>query len=198
MTYRMALPAVPGAAAMAVMAVMAVMAALLLGGCGGDEPAAQPEPRFNQVDADFIPAMNQLLSQADVFGEAAEQHAASAQVKELAEAMNAVHDAQFERLVALMDELARQEDLEAVHDHGDNAHTIPGYIDEADMDRLTQAKGPAFDRAFRVLVIQHHDGAIELARTEQAQGSHQPTKDLARQIEASLSDHKRKLARLGA
>ena len=36
---------------------------------------------------------------------------------------------------------------------------------------------------FLPMMIAHHTGAIEMAKTEQAKGKHQPAKDLARSIQ---------------
>jgi uncharacterized protein (DUF305 family) len=181
---------------------VAVTAALALAGCGGaDQPEAAAEKSkeqaaFNQADADFIPAMNQLLGQATTVGETAEQQASNPRIKELAKAMKAAHYPQFDQLVARADEVSKQPGLQHTHDHGASAHTIPGYLNEADVDRMTAATGRSFDRAFVALMIEHHEGAITAARTEQEQGRHQATKDLARQIETTLTQHKEELARL--
>jgi uncharacterized protein (DUF305 family) len=178
---------------------VAVTAALALAGCSGasqsevKDAAAKDQTKFNQADADFIPAMNQLLSQATTVGETAEQRAASPQVRELATTMNAAHFPQFDQIVARGQEVTTQPGLTHAHDHGESAHTIPGYLPETDIDAMTAAEGRSFDRAFLTLLIKHHDGAIVAARTEQDQGSHGPTKDLARQIEATLTQHKQEL-----
>jgi uncharacterized protein (DUF305 family) len=178
---------------------VAVTAALALAGCGGasqpevTQAAGKDQTTFNQADADFIPAMNQLLSQATTLGEIAEQRASSHQVRGLATTMNAAHFPQFDQIVARGQEVTKQPGLTHTHDHGESAHTIPGYLPEADVDAMTAAKGRSFDRAFLTLMIKHHDGSIAAARTEQDQGSHRPTKDLAREIEATLTEHKQEL-----
>lgn len=47
----------------------------------------------------------------------------------------------------------------AQHDaHG--AHTMPGMLTPAQMDSLSNASGPAFDRLFLQYMIQHHEGAL--------------------------------------
>jgi uncharacterized protein (DUF305 family) len=53
------------------------------------------------------------------------------------------------------------------------------------MKKLEDAKGAAFDRKFAELMIAHHKGAIEMARTEQSQGSNPEAKALAKTIETA-------------
>jgi len=50
---------------------------------------------------------------------------------------------------------------------------------------LSRAKGRGFDRMYVAHMARHHKGAISVARTEQAQGRHQATRDLAATIEAT-------------
>jgi uncharacterized protein (DUF305 family) len=178
---------------------VATVTGLTLAACAGgvaEQPAAPESAGFNQADADFLPAMNQLLGQATTLAETATQKASSPQVKNVAASMNAAHYPQFDQVVARMEEAGKQAGLNHPHDHGESAHAIPGYIPESDVDRMDAARGRKFDRTFVTLMLRHHDGAIALTRTEQAQGRHQPTKDLARQIEATLRQHRQELARL--
>ncbi|MEU4424211.1 DUF305 domain-containing protein [Actinoplanes sp. NPDC024001] len=44
------------------------------------------------------------------------------------------------------------------------------------------AKSAACDKDFLTMMISHHEGAIEMARTEVAQGSHPEAKALAQKI----------------
>jgi uncharacterized protein (DUF305 family) len=181
-----------------------VLVALTLPACGGSPqlpgpapgPKAQGAGSFNQADADFIPAMNQLLGQAATLNETAERRATNPKVKRLARSMRAEHGPQFDQLVLRMEEVGRQPDLKTTHDHGDSAHTIPGYLPEADLTRLTKTKGRNFDTMFLKLMARHHQGAINATRAERAKGSHQLTKDLAAQIESSLARHEQEMTRL--
>jgi uncharacterized protein (DUF305 family) len=50
------------------------------------------------------------------------------------------------------------------------------------MDRLSTASGAEFDRMFLEMMIQHHQGAVEMARTEVATGKNADAVRLARHI----------------
>lgn len=73
-------------------------------------------------------------------------------------------------------------------DHGDMGHgyseEMPGMIDKTEMRRLTESDGAGFDRMFLQMMVEHHEGAIEMARTEQAAGENPDAVALAGQIEA--------------
>jgi uncharacterized protein (DUF305 family) len=59
---------------------------------------------------------------------------------------------------------------------------MTGMMSEADMARLGNATGTDFDRMFLEMMILHHEGAIEMAELELADGKYQPTKDLAQAV----------------
>jgi uncharacterized protein (DUF305 family) len=67
--------------------------------------------------------------------------------------------------------------------HGSgHGEAMPGAMSGADMAELEKAKGNAFDRMWLDMMIKHHEGAIEMARTELSQGVNSDAKSLAQQI----------------
>jgi uncharacterized protein (DUF305 family) len=61
---------------------------------------------------------------------------------------------------------------------------MPGMMSDKEMDDLKAAKGTQFDKMFAQMMIAHHNGAIEMAKTEQANGSNPDAKALAAKIAA--------------
>ena len=57
-----------------------------------------------------------------------------------------------------------------------------GMMNNAQMQRLSSASGPAFDRMFLQMMIAHHQGAVSMAQTELAPGTSPATRQLAQQI----------------
>jgi uncharacterized protein (DUF305 family) len=53
------------------------------------------------------------------------------------------------------------------------------------MSALEQVSDADFEQVFLEQMITHHEGAIDMARTEQEQGTHQRVVELARQIETA-------------
>ena len=52
------------------------------------------------------------------------------------------------------------------------------------MAELEEASGPEFDQMFLTMMIRHHEGAIEMAKTEQDEGENPDALALAEKIEA--------------
>ena len=68
---------------------------------------------------------------------------------------------------------------------GHDQHTgMPGMMSDQEMNDLMTASGTGFDRMFLQMMIRHHQGAIEMATTEQQQGQHPDAKKLAGKIAA--------------
>jgi uncharacterized protein (DUF305 family) len=59
---------------------------------------------------------------------------------------------------------------------------MPGMMSGEDMSRLETSRGVPFDKLFLQMMIDHHEGAIEMAREEQAKGTNSAAKELAAQI----------------
>lgn len=60
--------------------------------------------------------------------------------------------------------------------------TMPGMMSDADTTHLQGMKGAEFDRMWLRMMVQHHQGAIDMARTELAQGGSADAKALAQKI----------------
>ena len=65
-------------------------------------------------------------------------------------------------------------DMEGM-DHG-------GMMSAADMDALDASTGSAFDRMWVEMMIEHHQGAVEMAQTELSDGQNADAKALAQTI----------------
>ena len=65
-------------------------------------------------------------------------------------------------------------------DHGSTP--MPGMMSQADADMLKQAKDAAFDKMFLEMMIEHHQGAIDMAKTELTAGADGDAKKLAQDI----------------
>jgi len=72
-------------------------------------------------------------------------------------------------------------------DMGDGTHmdtaAMPGMMSDEDMHQLDKAHGADWDRMFLTMMIRHHEGAIEMARTEQADGQNPDAVALATKIQ---------------
>jgi len=65
--------------------------------------------------------------------------------------------------------------------------SMPGMMSDADMTKLKNASDAEFQKMWLQMMIKHHEGAVQMAQTEQTEGQYQPAIDLAGQIIASQS-----------
>jgi uncharacterized protein (DUF305 family) len=145
--------------------------------------SAQPAAPFNDADVMFAQMMIPHHEQAVEMAELAETRAADTEIKELAAKIKAAQDPEIQTMQGWLTAWGKPLPSEGM-DHG-MGHGMPGMMSEEDMKKLEDAKGKAFDRRFAELMIEHHEGAIEMARTEQSQGSHPEAKELAKTIESA-------------
>lgn len=61
-------------------------------------------------------------------------------------------------------------------------HQMPGMMDGKDMEELEKASGTAFDAMFLAMMIEHHEGAVEMATTEKNKGQYGPATAMAGDI----------------
>lgn len=81
--------------------------------------------------------------------------------------------------------------------HGmDGMDGMDGMMTGDDVDTLEKATGTAFDTAFLQMMIKHHEGAVDMARTEQAHGAYAPVKKMAGRIITSRSAETEQMNRL--
>jgi uncharacterized protein (DUF305 family) len=79
-------------------------------------------------------------------------------------------------------------------------HGMPGMMSAADMAKLEAATGKEFDKQFCTMMIDHHEGAVAMAKDELADGANPEAKAMAQQIitaqQAEITQMKQILARL--
>lgn len=126
------------------------------------------EPEFNEADVAFMQMMVPHHAQAIVMAELAEKHARSDRVRELAARIRAAQGPEILMMASWLDErdmavpTAAEDPSEWDHsEHGHNG--MVGMLTEAQMDELERTRGAAFDQLFLQAMIQHHEGAIDMA-----------------------------------
>lgn len=179
---------------------LALAAALALTGCTGTSPdAATPAGSsssstpagFNDADVTFARSMIPHHEQAVVMAQLASTRAKSAEVKDLAGAIAAAQGPEIRTMSGWLTSWGQAQpsgdgtgDMPGM-DHG--AGGMPGMMSAAEMASLESARGVAFDRTFLTMMIAHHEGAIEMAKAEQADGESTDALALAKAIEAAQS-----------
>jgi len=180
------------------------------------EPTSSETTRsHNDADVSFaqdmIPHHRQPVEMADL----APTRAHSAEVKKLAAQIKAAQDPEIRQMTRWLhawgeplDEGMGTDHGGAEHgdgghddtEHGDTEHGetngMPGMMSHEDMAALEQARGPEFDRMFLTMMIEHHEGAVEMARIEQRDGKNADAKKLAASIESAQTKEIRQMREL--
>ncbi|MGP3965300.1 DUF305 domain-containing protein [Nonomuraea sp. 3N208] len=178
---------------------IAAGALALLAACGGDgesmtghqqmsssAPAAttasaSPSAAFNDADVIFAQMMIPHHEQAVDMADLAATRASDPEVKELAAKIKAAQDPEIQTMRGWLTAWGKPES----DPEGHMGHGMPGMMSADQMKKLEAAKGKEFDKLFVEQMIAHHKGAIEMARTEQADGSNPEAKELAKTIETT-------------
>jgi len=167
----------------------ALLAGLLLGACGstdhatmpsmsGAAPASGAAATFNDADVAFAQHMIPHHEQAVTMAALADTRATDAEVKKLAAQIKAAQNPEMTTMTGWLQGWGRMDmgDMDLSHD------TMPGMMSDDAMKKLGALSGKEFDQEFLHMMIEHHQGAIEMANQETSGGSNPEAKALAQQI----------------
>jgi uncharacterized protein (DUF305 family) len=185
---------------------------LTLAACGDDGDTQDADATqtatngdvFNDADLDFATAMIPHHAQALAMVDMTRGRELSPQVQRLTEDIQAAQVAEIERMVdwltgwdqpvpETMRDHANAEDPDGMGGHdmddpdGDDrtGSAMPGMMSDEELADLGAAHGREFEDMWLAMMIEHHEGAIEMAKDEQADGVYRPALDLAKSIATS-------------
>ncbi|MER6835208.1 DUF305 domain-containing protein [Streptomyces cellulosae] len=181
------------------------VAALVLAACGGDgndtgaaghgghqatdaassAPASQGQ--HNAADVSFAKGMIPHHRQAVEMADLAPDRARSAEVKKLAAEIEKAQAPEIEKLSGWLTSWGETVPAEGAMEHSMHGGGMEGMMSAEEMTALENASGEAFDTSFMEMMIKHHEGAVEMAKTEQSDGAHTPARKMAADIIASQS-----------
>jgi uncharacterized protein (DUF305 family) len=184
-------------------ALAALLAAMsVLSACGNNDDSSGHEThtstsgdKFNDADVEFASDMIQHHAQALSMVDLTMGRQLDPEVQQLAEAIRMAQGPEIEQMTDWLTDWD-QPIPETLRDHA-NAHgdgevemdsDMPGMMSADQMAELEAAKGAEFQQMWLEMMIEHHEGAIEMAQTEQSDGKFGPAKDLAENIESAQQD----------
>jgi uncharacterized protein (DUF305 family) len=162
---------------------------LILAACGNDDN--DTTTGHNDADVTFAQQMIPHHQQAIEMARLAETRAASQEVKDLAADIEAAQDPEIATMTGWLESWGEDvpDDSMAGMDHGDmSTEDMPGMMSEDDMAELEAASGREFDQMFLTMMIEHHEGAIDMAQTEQSDGEYADAIELAEDIEIAQTE----------
>lgn len=178
---------------------LALTAVLTLAACGNDEDAVPPSAQESTATDEAAATQTQAAANNDADVTFATQmiphHAQAIQMAdmalasdgttltELAEQIKAAQAPEIETMSQWLtgwgEEVPDGADMGSM-DMG--SMDMGGMMSQDDMDSLMQMQGGGFDAMWLQMMIEHHEGAIEMAQTEVAQGQYPDATALAEQI----------------
>ncbi|GAB3840252.1 DUF305 domain-containing protein [Kribbella italica] len=144
---------------------------------------------FNDADVTFATEMIPHHQQAVQMAGMAGYNATTAEVKKLATAIAAAQDREIKTMTGWLTLWGKP--VPSPSHGGHNMPEMPGMMTEDEMSDLGDTRGAMFDRMWTEMMIEHHKGAITMAKTEQTTGKNADAVALAKKIE---TDQNREIA----
>ena len=149
------------------LAAVVAAGALVLSACGSNHDAGMMSPSSttgaSAADAMFAQMMIPHHEQAVVMSELAETRASNPEILALAAEIKAAQQPEIEQMKGWLAEwgVPVMSGMDAMGEHG--GHGMSGMLTEEQLDDLETASGVEFDILFAEGMIEHHEGAIDMA-----------------------------------
>jgi uncharacterized protein (DUF305 family) len=195
------------------LSVAAVAAVVAVAGCGSASTTSSsagssstPSPAASAVAGDHNPAdvtfaqgMIPHHQQAIEMADFAATRAANAEVKSLATQIQRAQDPEINQMKGWLTAWGAPTSMPGMTGMSGSTlgpGSMPGMMSDADMTVMSGRTGVAFDRQWLTMMTTHHQGAIAMAHTEQADGRYAPAKTMADNIVRTQTDEIAKMAAL--
>lgn len=177
--------------------LVVAVTAILLAGCGDSRATAQAVhtasngDAFNDADAAFARHMVQHHAQALVMVDDTVARRLDHRVQRLVDDIRQEQVAEIEQLTAWLIAWGKPEPPTVRdHEHADNGGHVdmgdmPGVLSDQQMGDLKAARGQEFLAMWLGMMIEHHEGAIEMARSEEDGGHSKRAVEMAKAIQRS-------------
>jgi len=160
---------------------------------GETSMSAAPTGQHNDADITFAQMMIEHHRGAIEMADLAPTRAATDNVKQLAARIKAAQAPEIKQMSGWLTAwgagpAASSSAMGGMSGMGHGSSTssaMPGMMSGEQMTQLTAATGAAFDKMFLQLMIAHHQGALEMAKTEKASGKNPDALALADSIISS-------------
>ncbi|MBF6417356.1 DUF305 domain-containing protein [Nocardia farcinica] len=182
-------------------AIPAVLAtAALLAGCGDDSgdhdthattassttagatTGATGAAAHNDADVAFAQEMIPHHRQAVEMAALVPERSTDPRVRDLAARIQQAQDPEIATMTGWLQSWGAPVDGGGHAGMGRGDMSMPGMMTDEQMAQLRAARGAEFDRMWLTMMIAHHEGAVQMSRTELAQGADPAAKALAQQI----------------
>lgn len=190
---------------------LAVAAVLAVAGCSDDDghdmdsmsmsgrsvtssaaasPSAQDSTKFNAADVTFATDMYPHHAQAVDMAQLVKGRSTTPEIISLAGAIETAQGPEMDQLAQWLQAWGQPAPTSSTTGHmgGMDHSDMNGMMSDQDMADLRSKAGSEFDQAWLTMMIDHHAGAVEMARTEVAEGANAEAKAMAQNIITSQQD----------
>lgn len=161
----------------------------------GDHNDSGTDAEFNDTDVEFNQMMIAHHQQALDMAALIDGRTDNPDILQLGTTIEETQAPEMEAMQARLDEWGVSDD----HGHGGHEE-MDGMLDEEQMTALSDASGTDFDRLFLEGMIEHHEGAIEMAQDELDNGVDDQSRQIAEDVitaqEAEITEMNEMLANL--
>ena len=180
---------------------LVLVTAVGLGACSSDHSgmsgmsssttiAIPADAKFNATDVGFAQGMIPHHAQAIEMADLALTNTKNPDVLALANTIKAAQSPEIEKISGWLGDWGQTipSTASGSMDHdmtGMGGMMMDGMMSQADMDRLETSTGTEFDRLWLELMIQHHEGAVKMSKSEVAGGKNPDAVALAQAIISS-------------
>jgi len=174
----------------------AIAAALFLSSCSSpasngqadrpqtDQPVITGQPAgYNADDVAFATNMIPHHQQAVESSAMVPDRSTNAELIALAQQISAAQQPEIDVMKVFL--VQWNENPDDNSGHGGHGNTMQGMVDAAAMTKLESLNGAEFDKLWLESMVSHHQGAIEMAKAEIANGDNVDAKTLAKNIVAT-------------
>ncbi|WP_018178152.1 DUF305 domain-containing protein [Jongsikchunia kroppenstedtii] len=138
---------------------------------------------FNAADVMFDQMMIPHHQQAVEMAKLVPSRTTNERVRALATAIEGAQQPEIDQMTAALQAWHQPTSMPSDGGHGGHGgHSMSGMMNDDQMNELKTLSGSAFDTMWLRMMVEHHQGAIEMAQTELAQGKDPATKALAQSI----------------
>ncbi|WP_153503888.1 DUF305 domain-containing protein [Cumulibacter manganitolerans] len=164
-------------------AVAALIALLATAACGSADSSASRSGDHNQQDVMFAVMMIPHHQQAVEMAEMVEDRGAGTELAQLAKNIKTAQQPEIDKMTGWLK--AWDENVpssgSAMGDHAGHAG-MGGMMTDEQMGQLDAAAGPAFEQLWLEMMIEHHEGAIDMAKAQKSGGQYPAALSMADDI----------------
>ncbi|GAA4823479.1 DUF305 domain-containing protein [Tomitella cavernea] len=175
-----------------------------------NDSADAAQAQFNEADIAFLDGMYPHHAQAIEMTEMVDGRTDNPELIALAEQIDAAQGPEMEQMTTLLaqwgqpapsadggEDMVSGDGMGSGHEMGDmnggdgsddaadgaqGGHEMTGMMTDEQMDQLMAASGPEFDRMWLEMMIQHHEGAVEMSQEVLGSGTNPQVQKMAQAI----------------